>query len=90
MKIKGSVFIIIVVMLVLFCCFELFNSLSSVKTKNADVSFSDDAEVGFRAVCPKCNHQGKMYIARISKGENYTKTEACEKCWEIFEIEVKR
>lgn len=68
----------------------LIGCTTDVSSNNADISYSDDAEVGFRPVCPKCNHIGRTIIERISKGESSSGTEVCEKCDEVFEWSISR
>ncbi len=42
------------------------------------------------SVCPKCDHIGDIWEAKISPGEESSSFEICESCDHLFEISVKR
>ena len=86
--------ILALTVLLAFCMamVSIFCSCDSngISVKNADVSYSNDAEVDFRPVCPECGHKGRMKSYRINKGESGSGTEMCEKCFEVFDWEIDR
>ena len=86
---KTAVFII-GILLCSFLTIVLSSCSSGVSATNANVEFSDEAEVGFKVKCPSCHHIGRTIIERISKGESSSGTEVCEKCDEVFEWSISR
>ena len=63
---------------------------NGISVKNADVSYSNDAEVDFRPVCPECGHKGPTKSCRINEGESGSGKEMCEKCFKVFDWEINR
>lgn len=81
-KILLSIFV-----LALACCVI---GCGGPKVKNIKISSTSPARVTFYPVCPECKHVDDLKGVNISEGEEYDGTIFCSKCYEKYDISIKR
>lgn len=79
----------IVIVVLLIVGYNAFKD-QGVSTLNANFYSATDSTVYFKPVCPDCNHIGDTYGVNLSPGEEYRTVEICERCYALFDLEVKR
>lgn len=57
---------------------------------NVKIGYTYDSGLYYNPVCPYCNHMGSTRTAELSIGESGSAGCLCTKCWQYFEIEIKR
>ena len=61
-----------------------------VRVKNVKITSTSDSDVYFKIVCPECHHIEGTYRVELSKGESHSTIHMCKKCYEVFDVEIKR
>ncbi len=85
-----NIIILILMGVIIFNVIKLFGGFTGVSGENIKYYSKTANAVYVYSVCPKCNHIGDKWEAKISKGEDCSGMEICESCGHMFEISVKR
>lgn len=91
-QLKGTWRTIITVGVVILLTFIIYKAVFTPKADgvNIKVYSESDSTVYFYPICPKCEHVSEMYEVNISKGENHKTSHMCEKCFNVYNVEIKR